>query len=173
MPSDPHQSHLLIIKDDMGERSLPLDQTRYSIGRDPTCNIRLISQFVSRHHATLEQRFQPDGTFYYHISDGNFQGQPSANGLLINGRKLRSRDLENKDEVIFGPQVKVVYHLLKRDGFHTTPPDDLDITLINPGTADKFPEDYNPLKDFKKVSEDEEEDLGDPSEEDSDDPKNL
>ncbi|MGV0026385.1 FHA domain-containing protein [Phormidesmis priestleyi] len=163
MPSDPHQSHLLIIRDDTGERELRLDQTRYSIGRDPTCNIRLISQFVSRHHATLEQKFQPDGSFYYHISDGNFQGQPSANGLLINGRKLRSRDLENKDEVIFGPQVKVVYHLLKREGFHTTPPDDLgdlgDITLINPRTAGQLPEDYYPLEDFKKVSDDDEEDL--------------
>lgn len=141
MPSDPHESHLLIIKDDRGEQELRLDQTRYSIGRDPTCNIRLVSQFVSRHHATIERRTQPDGSFYYHISDGNFQGQPSANGLLINGRKLRSRDLENKDEVIFGPQVKVIYHLLERAAFHTTPPDDLDITLINPGTADQFPED--------------------------------
>ncbi|KAM3115228.1 FHA domain-containing protein [Phormidesmis sp. 146-33] len=157
MPSDPHQSHLLIIKDDVGERSLPLEQTRYSIGRDPTCNIRLISQFVSRHHATLEQRFHSDGSFYYHISDGDSQGQPSANGLLINGRKLRSRDLENKDEVIFGPHVQVVYYLFKREGFHTTPPDEFeDITLINPRTAGQLPEDYD-QKDFKKVSDDGEE----------------
>jgi pSer/pThr/pTyr-binding forkhead associated (FHA) protein len=156
MPSDPHQSHLLIIQDDTGEREMRLHQTRYSIGRDPDCNIRLISQFVSRHHATLEQLSHEDGTFYYRILDGNFRGKPSANGLLINGRKLRSRDLENKDEVIFGPHVKVVYHLLERAGFNTTPPDDFDITLINPGTADQFPEDFEDIKNFKAVSDDEE-----------------
>lgn len=152
MPSDPHQSHLLIIKDDTGERELRLENTRYSIGRDPTCDIRLVSQFVSRHHATIEQIPREDGILAYQIIDGNFRGQPSANGLLINGRKLRSHDLKNKDEVIFGPQVKVVYHLLERAGFHTTPPDDFDITLINPGTADKLPEDA-PSQGFSEYSE--------------------
>jgi pSer/pThr/pTyr-binding forkhead associated (FHA) protein len=136
MPSDSYQSHFLIIKDDIGERNLELGQSHYSIGRDATCNIRLISQFVSRFHATLEQRSHSDGSYSYHIKDGDLDGKPSVNGLLVNGRLKRSHELQHQDKVVFGPQVYIIYHLFRRDAYQTTPPDEFDITLINPGTAD-------------------------------------
>jgi pSer/pThr/pTyr-binding forkhead associated (FHA) protein len=132
MPSEAHQSHLLIIEDDKGRREYALDGSCYSIGRDPKCDIRLISQFVSRRHATLVQLPNEDGTYYYRIVDGNLKGKPSSNGLMINGRKLQAHDLENEDEVIFGPQVRAIYYALRREEFKTTPPDDFDITLISP-----------------------------------------
>ncbi|WP_068815236.1 FHA domain-containing protein [Phormidesmis priestleyi] len=136
MPFDPYQSHFLIVKDDTGEREERLENSHYSIGRDSECDIRLISQFVSRYHATIEQLANPDGTCSYHIKDGDQNGKPSANGLLINGRRLRAHDLRDRDEVIFGPHVRVIYHLLRRDAYATVPPDEFDITLINPGTAE-------------------------------------
>jgi pSer/pThr/pTyr-binding forkhead associated (FHA) protein len=132
MTSAPHQSHLLIIEDDKGRREYTLDSPVYSIGRDPKCDIRLISQFVSRRHATLVQLPNEDGTYYYRIVDGNLKGKPSANGLLINGRKLQAHDLRDQDQVIFGPQVQAIYYLLKRDAITTIPPDEYDITLISP-----------------------------------------
>lgn len=132
MPSEPHQNHLLIIEDDKGRREFVLDGPVYSIGRDPKCDIRLVSQFVSRRHATLVQLLNEDGSYYYRIVDGNLKGKPSANGLLINGRKLQAHDLVDEDEIVFGPQVRAIYYLLKRDAILTVPPDEFDITLISP-----------------------------------------
>jgi pSer/pThr/pTyr-binding forkhead associated (FHA) protein len=132
MTSAPHQSHLLIIEDDKGRCEYTLDQPIYSIGRDPKCDIRLVSQFVSRRHATLIQQPNEDGSYYYRIVDGNLRGQYSANGLLINGRKLQAHNLQHEDRVIFGPRVQAIYHLLKRDAITTVPPDEYDITLISP-----------------------------------------
>ncbi|WP_302884772.1 FHA domain-containing protein [Kovacikia minuta] len=136
MPLEPYQRHLLIIEDDKGSRPLTLEQGEYSIGRDRECDIRLASLFVSRHHATLMRVPLDEGTYGYCIVDGKPNGQRSANGLLINGTKLKAHNLEDEDEVVFGPQVRFTYHLLKRDPDITEPLDDLDpITLINPRTA--------------------------------------
>lgn len=132
MPSEPHQNHLLIIEDDKGRREFVLDAPVYSIGRDPKCDIRLVSQFVSRRHATLLQLPNEDGTYYYRIVDGNLKGKPSVNGFLINGRKLQTHDLKNEDEVVFGPQVRAIYYLLSREAILTVPLDEFDITLISP-----------------------------------------
>lgn len=136
MTSAPHQSHLLIIEDDKGRREHTLDGPVYSIGRDPKCDIRLVSQFVSRRHATLVQLPNEDGSFFYRIVDGNLKGKPSANGLLINGRKLQAHNLQDQDRIIFGPQVQAIYYLLKRDAITTVPPDEYDITLISPNMAE-------------------------------------
>jgi pSer/pThr/pTyr-binding forkhead associated (FHA) protein len=130
--SEPQQNHLLIIEDNKGRREFVLDNSVYSIGRDPKCDIRLISQFVSRRHATLVKLPNEDGTYYYRIVDGNLKGKPSANGLLINGRKLQAHDLQDADKIVFGPQVHAVYYLLNRDVVSTMPPDEYDITLISP-----------------------------------------
>lgn len=128
-----HQNHLLIIEDDRGRKEFPLAELVYSIGRDPKCDIRLFSQFVSRRHATLVRRQHEDGSPYYRIVDGNLKGKPSANGLLINGKKLQAHDLEDEDEVVFGPQVSAKYYLLKLEPGSTGPIDEFDITLISPG----------------------------------------
>lgn len=133
MPLAPHQTHLLIIEDDKGRREFLLEAPVYSIGRDAKCDIRLVSQFVSRRHATLVRLPNDDGSCYYRIVDGNLKGKPSANGILINGRKLPTHDLQNQDEVVFGPQVRAIYYSLKRDAIVTSPPDEFDITLISPG----------------------------------------
>jgi pSer/pThr/pTyr-binding forkhead associated (FHA) protein len=124
--------HLLIIEDDKGRREFPLKEAVYSIGRDPDSDIRLCSQFVSRRHATLVRRQREDGSYYYRIVDGNLKGKASANGLLINSKKTQAHDLEDEDEVIFGPQVSAKYYVLKRDAIPTGPPDEFDITLISP-----------------------------------------
>lgn len=145
MSAQQNYQHLLILEDDKGRKEFPLEDSLYSIGRDQKCDIRLCSQFVSRRHATLMRRVREDGTHYYRIVDGNLKGKSSANGLLINGRKLHSQqahDLEDKDEIVFGPQVSAVYYLLKRETVPTGPPDEFDITLISPGMIDD-PDEFN------------------------------
>jgi pSer/pThr/pTyr-binding forkhead associated (FHA) protein len=135
MAAASNEHHLLIIEDDQGRKEFFLEHPIYSIGRDRDCNIRLISQFVSRHHATLVRLPLPNNSqrYYYRIVDGNAQGKPSCNGLLINGRKIPAHNLVNEDEVIFGPQVRAIYYLLQNTEIvSSTDAIEYDITLINP-----------------------------------------
>lgn len=146
MAAQPHHNHLLIVEDDKGRRELPLDRSTYSIGRDKKCDIQLVSQFVSRRHATLLRRMRDDGSYYYRIFDGDRDGKASANGLLINGRKLQAHNLEDEDEIVFGPQVRAIYYLLKHATHPTAPPDEFDITLISPGMMMDDSEELNPME---------------------------
>ena len=143
MATETNESHLLIIEDDQGRKEFTLENPVYSIGRDRECNIRLVSQFVSRRHATLVRlpREQNSQSYYYRIVDGDAKGKLSSNGLMINGRKLPSHDLKNEDEIIFGPQVRAIYYLLRnshRSG--QTDATEYDITLINPGMTEDIEE---------------------------------
>src|ERR671933_1846436 len=115
MAAQPKSNHLLIIEDYKGRKEFTLEEPVYSIGRDPKSDIRLFSQFVSRRHATLVRRHREDGSPYYRIVDGNLKGKPSANGLLINGKKLQAHDLEDEDEVMFAPQVRANFLLLQTE----------------------------------------------------------
>ncbi|MEA5574246.1 FHA domain-containing protein [Calothrix sp. UHCC 0171] len=143
MAAEISESHLLIVEDDRGRKEINLDRPVYSIGRDRECDIRLNSQFVSRRHATLVRlpRDESNHTYYYRIVDGDAKGKPSANGLMINGRKLPAQDLKNEDEIVFGPQVRAIYYLLK-DSMRTGQTDstEYDITLINPGMTEETEE---------------------------------
>jgi pSer/pThr/pTyr-binding forkhead associated (FHA) protein len=127
---------ILIVEDSQGRREISLDSSVYSLGRDPKCDIRLASQFVSRHHATIVQ-LPKDNKTLYRIVDGNLKGKPSANGMLINGRKVQSHDLSNEDEIVFGPQARAIFYQLARDTFSGVAPDEFDITLISPNMIDE------------------------------------
>lgn len=129
----PQKEHFLIVEDDKGRQEILLRNPAYSLGRAHTCDIRLRSQFISRHHATLYKQLRQDGTSYYQIVDGDAQGRASANGLIVNGRKMSTHDLKHGDEVVFGPQVLAIYQYRQRDKFPTMPSNDpFDITLIDP-----------------------------------------
>ncbi|MBF2028677.1 MAG: FHA domain-containing protein [Oscillatoriales cyanobacterium C42_A2020_001] len=108
--------HLLIIEDDQGcLQEYVLGAPLHSIGRDPKCDIRLSSRFVSRRQATLVQIANDDGTYHYRIVDGAPKGKTSSNGMFINGRKMLACDLHDHDEIMFGPQVRVTYRLGEHD----------------------------------------------------------
>lgn len=127
MASELHQIHRLIVTDDIGQHEFMLEKPQYSVGRDRKADIRLVSQFVSRHHATLTRIADQDDSGY-RIEDGT-PNKPSANGLLINNRRLRSHQLKHGDEIEFGPGVKAIYHQA------ALPLDPFDITLISPRHA--------------------------------------
>lgn len=140
--TETNESHLLILEDDQGRKEFILENAIYSIGRDRESNIRLVSQFVSRRHATLVRLSKQNSlSYYYRIVDGDGKGKPSANGFLINGRKMPVHDLQNEDEIVFGPKVRAIYYLLKntqRSG--QTDAVEYDITLINPGMTEDLEE---------------------------------
>ena len=132
-PAQPHKAHILIVEDDKGRREILLRKSKYSIGRSQQSDIRIHSPFVSRHHATMVRQFNDQGYTYYEILDGDGHKNVSANGILVNGRKVTNQQLKNGDKVVFGPQVFIVYQHCQRDIFPSLPPDDpFDITLIDP-----------------------------------------
>ncbi len=111
MPVKLPLGHLLVIEDTAEKRGFILNGSVYSIGRDPNCHICLVSQFVSRRHATLLRLPNENGGHHYRIVDGDMDGKRSTNGLIINGQRLTEHDLKNGDEIVFGPDVRVIYHL--------------------------------------------------------------
>ena len=102
---------LLVIEDDWGSREIVLENPRYLIGRDPSNDICLHSRFASRHHAFLTRKPQDTGGYSYQITDGTVDGKPSTNGIVINGHKHRSWDLQTDDVVVFGPNARAIYRL--------------------------------------------------------------
>jgi pSer/pThr/pTyr-binding forkhead associated (FHA) protein len=138
-----NETHLLIIEDDQGRKEFILENLVYSMGRDRDCHIRLFSQFVSRHHATLVRLPSPNNSqqYYYRIVDGNTKGKPSSNGLIINGQKIPAHNLHNEDEVIFAPQIRAIYYFLQNNEIiSSTDAIEYDITLINPGMNEDLEE---------------------------------
>lgn len=131
MPSE-HHAHLLIIEDDKGKTEFVLTEPVYRIGRDPDSDIRLVSQFVSKQHATLLWRSNAEGSGGYRIVDGTLNGEASTNGVMINGVKYKGRDLQHEDQIVFGPCVRLVYLVLEREAFPTAPPDLLESTVKIP-----------------------------------------
>jgi tetratricopeptide (TPR) repeat protein len=103
---------LLVLEDDWGRREILLERDRYLIGRDPKSDICLHSQFVSRQHAVLVRVNQPDEKVVYKITDGNLDGKPSTNGLLINGIKCRSSELHAEDVIVFSPKAKATFRMI-------------------------------------------------------------
>ncbi len=117
MPSE--LKHFLIIEDGRsGLQEHILDAPLYFVGRDPNCDIRLASQFVSRRQATLVKIIDEDGSFHYRIVDGVPKGKTSSNGILVNGRKTLACDLQDRDEIVFGPQIRATYYLREEENYH-------------------------------------------------------
>jgi hypothetical protein len=101
----------LVIEDDWGRREVFLERLQYVIGRDPKSDICLHSQFASRHHAVVTKVFNPDGSSCYQIVDGDLNGKPSTNGLLVNGKKFQIWEMEPEDVIVFGPRLRAIYRL--------------------------------------------------------------
>lgn len=115
MPSE--LQHFLIIEGDcIGLQEHILDAPLHSVGRDPKCDIRLTSRFVSRRQATLVKIADEDGSFHYRIVDGVPKGRTSSNGILVNGRKTLACDLQDQDEILFGPHIRATYQLREEEG---------------------------------------------------------
>ncbi len=95
--------HLLYVQDLQGQRTIPLQEATYSLGRDPRNMIVLCSRSVSRQHAILLRVTVPETAQYgFQIIDGSFKGKRSTNGLFINGTKCFSHNLKHGDIIEFG-----------------------------------------------------------------------
>ncbi|MBD2293229.1 EAL domain-containing protein [Anabaena sphaerica FACHB-251] len=106
--------HLLVVQDPEGQRTIPLLEATYSLGRDTRNAIVLRAKSVSRQHAILLRVTIPNTEKYgFRIVDGNFKGKRSTNGLFINGTKCFSHNLQHGDIIAFGnPQAQAKYYAI-------------------------------------------------------------
>ncbi len=110
-PEQPQIHHLLVIEDKQGRHTIGLEDATCSIGRDPTNSIVLHSHLVSRQHAILLRVTTPENsTYLFRLIDGNLQGKRSTNGLIVNGQRCFSCDLQHGDVIVFGEDVKARYY---------------------------------------------------------------
>ncbi len=77
----------------------------YVLGRDSSCEIRILSNILSREHCTLVlmPKAKRDKHPYYIIRDGVFSGNPSKNGTWINSTRINEiTRLKHQDIITFG-----------------------------------------------------------------------
>jgi len=111
LKNDFQLKHLLVIEDLRGKRTILLESTTCSLGRDLTNSVVLHSKLASRQHAILLRVTSPETTTYlFRLIDGNLQGKRSTNGLTVNGKRCFSHDLKHGDVIVFGGDVKVRYY---------------------------------------------------------------
>ncbi|MBD2347247.1 EAL domain-containing protein [Anabaena subtropica] len=106
--------HILVVQDLQGQRNIPLQEATYSIGRHSSNAIVIHSLSVSRQHAILLRVTIPGTDQYsFRIIDGNFKGQGSTNGLIVNGTRSFSHNLQHGDVINFGShQAQAKYYAI-------------------------------------------------------------
>ncbi len=128
LESEQRIEHLLVIEDSQGKRTIALEAATCSVGRDLTNSIVLYSHLVSRHHATLVRLTMPETiTYLFRIIDGNLKGKRSKNGLIVNGSRCFSHDLQHGDVISFGGDVRARYYATANQS---------DVEFLTSGTED-------------------------------------
>ncbi len=102
--------HWLEIEDNQGKRTVILEDTTCTVGRESTNSIVLHSVLVSRQHAILLRVTTPEASnHFFRLIDGNLQGKPSTNGIAVNYKPCFSHDLKHGDAIVFGGDVEARY----------------------------------------------------------------
>ena len=103
--------HLLVVEDEQGKRTFPLEAETYSLGRDSRNSIVLHGDLISRQHATILRITVPESDrSFFRIIDGSFNGKRSTNGISIGRRKCLSHDLKHGDIIQFGQKIRAKYY---------------------------------------------------------------
>jgi pSer/pThr/pTyr-binding forkhead associated (FHA) protein len=106
--------HILTIYEPSQTREILLDRLTYSIGRDSQNGIKIDNRGISRQHALLFRLPSPiPGAYLYRLVDGNSEGQLSRNGLMVNGIRIRERDLKSGDQIVFGSVISAEYKTIQ------------------------------------------------------------
>ncbi len=105
--------HLLVIEDQNARRTIALEDSKYSLGRNSSNSIMLHSKQASRKHATLMRKSNSQTNQYsFWILDGDIEGNKSHNGIFVNGEKCLVHELRDGDLINFGCDVTASYHLM-------------------------------------------------------------
>ena len=94
------RAELIVRRDGQPETVFEIEDAETLIGRAPTANLQLADDSISREHAVI---LGEDGTF-------QVEDLQSTNGIRVNGKKLRSTELADGDEIRIG-QTTLVFVL--------------------------------------------------------------
>lgn len=106
------------MSDRPGEEDVPsqvvlLNRPLMLVGRDPTCGIRIQDRFVSRVHASITRLTRHHQESYW-LRDGDGRDKPSANGVMLNGKRLReAHQLRDGDLIRFGTRALASFHEIR------------------------------------------------------------
>lgn len=99
----------LVIEDSKYQRKIPLHEKVYSIGRHSSNSIVILSEHISRHHATVVCKPRENHSPSFWIVDGDLQGKKSKNGIVVNEQKCLEHELQHGDVIKFGDGVQAYY----------------------------------------------------------------
>jgi two-component system NtrC family sensor kinase len=85
---------LVILTGDFAQTEHPLAKDETLIGRNPTTDITLLDEGISREHALIE-RDETRGSF-------TIEDLQSTNGTKVNGKRVRSAELTHGDSIEVG-----------------------------------------------------------------------
>jgi hypothetical protein len=85
----------VVVREDGGERTVPLSSDTVTIGRLADCDVVLKDKGASRKHAQLKRR---DGTW-------TLTDLGSTNGTRLNGQTVQTRELSDGDTITIGTTV--------------------------------------------------------------------
>ncbi len=107
-----NKKHFLVIEDQTSQRTVYLESTTCSIGRDRNNQIVINSPRISRYHAILLRITIPgnDEQQFFRIIDGDLKGRRSKNGFKVNGNFCLSYDLQHGDVISFCEDAIATYY---------------------------------------------------------------
>lgn len=94
MPELRNHARLVIKNGSFEGMAFELAAAETLIGRNPTTDIRLLDDGISREHAII--LYDADSDSY------SLEDLQSTNGTQVNGKRVRSVTLQNGDEVLVG-----------------------------------------------------------------------
>jgi len=90
----PARGVLVVLSGDFAGTEHPLEKDETLIGRNPTTDITLLDECISREHALI---LRDESTLSFTIED-----LQSTNGTKVNGKRVRSAVLANGDAIEVG-----------------------------------------------------------------------
>lgn len=103
---------MLVVEDGTTIKTYSMEKDLYTIGRDPNNDLVINDSKVSRHHAIIKKKAEPDEHNCYLIRDGDSHGNKSKNGLIVNGKLKDEHQLKHGDLLRFSGQATASYYIV-------------------------------------------------------------
>jgi len=107
----------LVVDSPSFKKVIRIQNSCYSIGRHPSNNIVIPSPQVSRRHATLIKKINPNLDISFHIIDGDLEGHRSRNGVWVNGESYLERELNHGDVIALAEDIQIFYQVILNPTF--------------------------------------------------------
>ncbi|MFM1843112.1 MAG: hypothetical protein RLZZ490_1854, partial [Cyanobacteriota bacterium] len=122
----------LVVDSPSFKKVIRIQNSCYSIGRHPSNNIVIPSPQVSRRHATLIKKINPNLDISFHIIDGDLEGHRSRNGVWVNGESYLERELNHGDVIALAEDIQIFYQVIRNPTFPNEDIDDHHLPRLSP-----------------------------------------